>query len=137
VTIGRGSTIACTGVLARPGEGISIGDRVGISEYAHLGGQGGIEIGNDVIFGPGVHVFSENHRFSETSRPIRDQGEERAAVVIEDDCWIGAGATILAGVRIGTGSVVGSRAVVIADVPPRSVVVGVPARLVSTRKDEP
>jgi acetyltransferase-like isoleucine patch superfamily enzyme len=133
VTVGRGATLTCTGVFARPGVGVRIGDRVGIGEYSHIGGQGGVSIGNDVLLGPGVRIFSENHSFGSVEVPIRQQGEERAAVVIENDCWIGAGVIILAGVRIGTQSVVGAGAIVARDLPPRSIALGVPARVVAER----
>lgn len=72
VSIGRGSTLTVSGIVARPGVGIRIGSRVGINEYCHIGGQGGVEIGDDVIFGPGVRVFSEDHRFDDPDVPIRD-----------------------------------------------------------------
>ena len=137
VTVGRGATLTCTGVIARPGVGIRIGDRVGIGEYSHIGGQGGVVIGNDVLLGPGVRIFSENHRFYSTDFPMRQQGEERAAVTIEDDCWIGAGVTILAGVRIGAQTVIGAGAVVTHDLPPRSVAFGVPARVAAVRGTVP
>ncbi|MBA2719086.1 MAG: acyltransferase [Chloroflexi bacterium] len=133
VTIGRGSTLQCSGVLARPGVGIQIGDRTGLNEYCHLGGQGGLKIGSDVIFGPGVRVFTENHRFDDTDRPIRLQGEVRAPVVIGDNCWIGAGVVILAGVTIESGAVVGAGSVVTRDVGAGVVVVGNPAREVRDR----
>jgi acetyltransferase-like isoleucine patch superfamily enzyme len=133
VTVGRGSTLTCIGVISRPGVGIRIGDRVGIGEYAHFGGQGGITIGSDVIFGPGVRIFSENHEFDDPDRLIRQQGEIRAPVSIADDCWIGAGVTILAGVSVGTGAIIGSGAVVTRDVPPGTVSAGVPARVIRIR----
>jgi acetyltransferase-like isoleucine patch superfamily enzyme len=135
VTIVRGAILSCTGVIARPGVGIRIGDRTGIGDHCFIGGQGGVDIGSDVLFGPRVSVFSENHRFEDPEIPIRAQGEERAPVVIEDDCWVGAGATILGGVRIGHGAVIGAGAVVVSDVPPGGVVVGVPGRVVKSRFD--
>ena len=133
VTIGRGCTLLSTGVVARRGVGIVIGDRTGISEYCHLAGQGGLTIGSDVLFGPGIRVFTENHRFDRPDQVIRVQGEERAPVVIEDGSWIGGSVVILAGVRIGTGAVVGAGSVVTADVPAGAIVVGNPARVVRTR----
>lgn len=133
VTIGRGSTLTCTGVVARPGIGIWIGDRTGIGEYAHIGGQGGVRIGSDVIIGPGLRIFSEDHRHDRLDQRIREQGESRREVVIEDDCWLGAGVIVVAGVRIGTGSVIGAGAVVTTDLPARSIAVGVPARVIGTR----
>lgn len=137
VSIGRGATITCAGVVARPGIGIRLGDRTAISEYCHLGGQGGIDIGNDVLFGPGVRIFSENHEFDDRDVLIRLQGERRAAVAISHDCWIGAGATILSGVTIGSGSVIGAGSVVTRDVPANSVAVGNPARVTRERRSAP
>ncbi|HEX3865282.1 MAG TPA: acyltransferase, partial [Gemmatimonadaceae bacterium] len=134
VTIARGASLVCTGVLSRIGIGIRLGDRSAIGAGSFLGGQGGIVIGDDVIMGPGVRIFSENHRYDSLHEPIRAQGEARAAVRIEDDCWIGSGATILAGVTIGTGCVVAAGAVVTRHVPAWSVAAGVPARVVRSRR---
>lgn len=134
VTIGRGATLTCTGIVAELGVGIEIGSRSAVGASSFLGGQGGIRIGDDVIIGPGVRIFSENHRFQETARLIRAQGQDRAPVVIESDCWIGAGATILAGVTVGRGSVVAAGAVVTRSVTAFSVVAGVPARRIRSRQ---
>ena len=136
VTIARGASLVCTGVIARPGVGIRIGDRSAIGAGSFLGGQGGIVVGNDVIMGPGVQIFSENHRYDLLDRPIREQGEVRAAVRIGNDCWIGGGATVVAGVTIGNGCVIGARAVVTKDLPPFSIAVGVPARVIRSRRPD-
>ena len=133
VTIARHATLTCTGVLASLGTGIVVGDRVAIGAGAFVGGQGGVRIGDDVIMGPGVRIFSENHAFEDVDRPIRAQGEHRAPTIIHDDCWIGAGATILAGVTVGAGCVVAAGAVLTRSVPPYSIVAGVPARVVRSR----
>jgi carbonic anhydrase/acetyltransferase-like protein (isoleucine patch superfamily) len=134
VTIARGATLTCTGVLAELGVGIRVGDRSAVGAGSFLGGQGGIEIGNDVIIGPGARIFSENHRYDSIDRSIRDQGQVRAATVIANDCWIGAGTTILAGVKIGTGTVVAAGAVVTKNIPPLSLAAGVPARVLRSRR---
>ncbi len=133
VTVGRAAILVCTGVIARVGEGIRIGDRTAIGAQSFLGGQGGITIGDDVIMGPGVRIFSENHNFATRHTPIRLQGESRAAVMIENDCWIGAGATVLAGVTVASGTVVAAGAVVTKSFPPGSVLGGVPARVIGDR----
>jgi acetyltransferase-like isoleucine patch superfamily enzyme len=134
VTIARGATLTCTGVIAELGEGISIGDRSAVGAGSFVGGQGGIRIGSDVIMGPGVRIFSENHNHGDASVPIRAQGQTRAAVTIEDDCWVGAGATILAGVTVGRGTVIAACAVVACDIPAYSVAAGVPARVLRSRR---
>jgi acetyltransferase-like isoleucine patch superfamily enzyme len=86
------------------------------------------------MMSPGVRIFAENHRFADPTVIMKEQGVTRARVVIEDDCWIASGSTILAGVRIGRGSVVAAGAVVTKSVPPYSVVAGVPARVVRSRE---
>jgi len=136
VTIARGATLTCTGVLAELGDGITIGDYSAVGAGSFLGGQGGIRIGRDVIMGPGVRLFSENHNYAEIDQPIRAQGQTRAAVTIDNDCWIGGGVTILAGVTIGQGSVVAAGAVVTRDVPEYSLAGGVPARVLKSRLTE-
>jgi len=134
VTIARGATLLCTGVLAELGDGIRLGDRCAVGAGSFLGGQGGLFVGDDVIMGPGVHIFTENHRFDLTELPIRAQGNSRASVTIDRDCWIGASATIVAGVSIGTGSIIAAGAIVTRDVPPYAVVAGVPARVIKWRR---
>lgn len=136
VTIGRSAVLTCTGVLARPGVGIRVGDRSAVGSGSFVGGQGGISIGRDVIIGPGVRIFSENHNYEFLDRPIRSQGETRLGVTIADDCWIGASAVIVDGVSIGTGCVIAAGAVVTKDIPPFSVAAGVPARVLRSRRPE-
>jgi acetyltransferase-like isoleucine patch superfamily enzyme len=71
-----------------------------------------------------------NHNFGDLSRPVIEQGISGRGITIEDGAWIGAGAAVLDGVRIGSGAVIGANAVVTHDVPPHSVAVGSPARVV-------
>lgn len=86
------------------------------------------------MMGPRVAIFARNHNFSRTDVPMIDQGfQDPRPVTIEDDVWIGAGATVLPGRRIGTGSILGAGAVVGIDVPPMSIVAGNPAVVVGTR----
>jgi len=110
--------------------GISIGDDTYVGPKAVLFGAGGIEIGSQVLISPGVVITSHQHSFAEADRPMRAQPTEFAAVIIEDNVWIGSNATVLPGVRIGSGSAVGAGAVVTKDVPKRVLSLGVPARIV-------
>jgi len=134
VTLSRGTIIACTGVIAHKGIGLEIGDFTGINAQSYIGCQGGVKIGSNVIMGPGIRIFSENHNFADLEIPIRLQGETRHEVVIEDNCWIGSGSTILAGVRIGTGAIVAAGSIVTKDIPPYSVSAGIPAKIIKTRE---
>jgi len=133
VTIARNSILQCTGVIANMGTGIRIGNFSAVGAMSYLSGQGGIEIGNNVIMGPGVKIFSENHNYSKLEIPIRMQGESRIGVKIEDDCWIGADVIILDGVKIGSGSVVAAGSVVTKEIPPFSISAGVPAKVLNNR----
>ena len=133
VTIAKYSVLTCTGVIANKGVGIKIGNNCAIGAQSFLGGQGGIELKNDVIMGPQVKIFSENHNYDNLELLIRKQGESRKNVLIEENCWIGAGVAILAGVTIGKGSIIAAGSVVTKSVPPFSVTAGVPAKVLKSR----
>lgn len=137
VTVARGASLTCTGVLAHIGEGIRIGNRSAVGAGSFLAGQGGIDIGDDVLMGPGVRILSENHTTRDATVPMRVQGVERRGVRIGNDCWLGAGVTVVDGVTIGMGTVIGAGAVVTSDIPPYSVAVGVPARVIRSRQRGP
>lgn len=113
---------------------LRVGKNSGWNWGTWINAQGGVIIGSDVLIGPECIIHSANHRFDRTDIPIRSQGYEKATVVIEDDCWLGANVTVLPGVRIGKGSVVGAGSVITHDIPPYSVAVGNPARVLKSRK---
>lgn len=117
--------------------GIRIGKRTFIGEETVIRGQGGVDIGNNVLFGPRVMVLAVNHVFQDPDRPVMDQGITAEGIRIDDNCWIGAGATILDGVTIGRGACVGAGAVVTRSVPAHTLVVGVPARVIRNLLEQP
>lgn len=133
VSIARDSILICTGVIAHKGTGITIGSGTGINARAYFAGQGGIQIGSEVIFGPEVKIFSENHHYADPDRTIKAQGVSRKGVVIGDNCWIGAGATILDGVVIGKGCVIAAGSVVNRSLPEHTIAAGVPAKIIKNR----
>lgn len=135
VRVREGTWMLATGVLTDPGEGLSIGDNVYIGPYCVLGAGGGLSIGSDVTIGAHVDILAEDHEFGDASRKISEQGVTRQGVSIGDDCWIGNRATILDGVKVGRGCVIGAAAVVTRDLPDFSVAVGSPARVVRDRRD--
>lgn len=95
----------------------------------------GVRIGKNVMMGPYVLIYTQNHCTCNADIPMREQGMLNIQpVTIEDDVWIGGRVCILPGVTIGHGSVIGACAVVSKDVPPYSVVVGNPGRVVKSRK---
>jgi acetyltransferase-like isoleucine patch superfamily enzyme len=99
----------------------------------YLNALGGISIGDNVLIGPHSIIVSTKHIAKDTSVPISAQGNALEKVIIESDCWIGANVTILAGVHIGRGCIIGAGAVVTHDIPPYSVAVGVPAKVIKAR----
>lgn len=133
VTIAKNSILQCTGVVANKGVGIRIGNNSAVGAQSYLGGQGGIDIGDDVIMGPGVMIFSENHNYENPDVIIRKQGESRKGVRINDNCWIGAGSKILDGVEIGEGSVVAAGSVVTKSIPSNCIAAGIPAKVIKNR----
>lgn len=132
-TLGMFATIECTGVLREVGSHLKIGNNVGINHYCFIGVRGEIEIGDNVIFGPRVSVFSENHIFDRIDIPIKHQGVTKGITKIGNDVWIGAQTIILSGVSIGDGCVIGAGSVVTKDIPPYSLAVGVPASVIKKR----
>ena len=114
-------------VYSDHGLNIRVGRRVFINQGCMLMDIGGIDIGDDVMLGPAVRLITSGH-------PL-DPGLRRRQIVsapirLESNVWLGAGATVLHGVTVGTDSVVAAGAVVTRDVPPATLVAGVPARLV-------
>lgn len=91
---------------------------------------GPVTIGNHVNLAQGITITALNHNFEDTDKRIDEQGISTDPVTIEDDVWIGANAVVLPGVRIGNHSVVAAGAVVTKDVPPHSLVAGVPAKVI-------
>ena len=114
---------------------IRIGRDSLIGEYNVLRGQGGITVGDRVYTAPLVQMLAVNHNFADPDRPMVEQGITAEGIVVEDDVWIGAGAVITDGVRIGRGAVVAAGAVVTEDVASRTVVGGVPARVLRVMED--
>ena len=133
VSIGKHTTIECTGTLKSLGKGLKVGSRVGLGTHGFFGCAGGIEIGDDTIFGNYVSLHSENHNFQDRNIPIRLQGVKRKGIIIGKDCWIGAKVTILDGTVIGDGCIVAAGAVVRGYIPPYSIIGGIPAKVIKSR----
>jgi acetyltransferase-like isoleucine patch superfamily enzyme len=124
-------------LLAHLGEGIRMGANSAVDAYSFLGSSGPITIGENVIMGQHVGFHPENHDFDRVDVPIRIQATTRKGITIEDDVWVGSNVTFLDGAYVGRGSVIGAGAVVRGAIPPYSVAVGIPARVVRSRKPYP
>lgn len=121
-------------VILRAFDGfISIAPGTTVNPYTRIYGKGGVTIGSMVSIAPGVTIVAANKNTADLTVPIKRQGVTTRGITIQDDVWIGANATILDGVTLGEGCVVGAGAVVTKDVPPRAVVGGVPAVVIGQR----
>ena len=116
-------------------ENITIGDDTGANRFCFIHAGGGVEIGRNVLLGPFVTIYSQNHNWRERGARIADQGKTRAKVVIENDVWLCAGSVVLPGVKVREGTVVAAGAVVTKDTEPYSIVGGIPAVKIGERTD--
>ena len=107
---------------------VIIGDHTRVGLHNTIIGP--VTIGSHVNLAQGITVTALNHNFADSEKRIDEQGVSTTPVVIEDDVWIGANAVVLPGVRIGNHSVIAAGAVVTKDVPPHSIVAGVPAKVI-------
>lgn len=110
---------------------ISIGQNSHINEYCIIDGRGGMQIGDNVSISCRANIVTGSHNYTSGNFSLR-----LINIIIEDYVWIGVGATILQGVKIGKGAVVCAGAVVTGDVPPFTVVAGVPARKIGMRNED-
>jgi acetyltransferase-like isoleucine patch superfamily enzyme len=152
--IGKGTIIPGHCTIIASGEGVNIGKNVELHEGAYLHCQDNcISIGDNTSIGPyviiygggrvkiGAHcgiaahtsIISTSHNFDRVDVNIRSQGNTQQLTVIGDDVWIGTHCSVLMGTCIGEGSVLGAGTVLRKSVPPYSVVVGVPGRVLRQR----
>jgi len=132
--IGKGVKISPTVFFKHP-EMIQIGDNTFLNHLCSIwaSAAGPIIIGSNVLLGPCTSIISSNHGVAR-GELIRNQPGQDAPIRIGDDVWLGANVVVTAGVSIGDGVVVGAGAVVTTDLPPMSICVGVPARVIGYRQ---
>lgn len=128
VLIGRAAQVKARGGI------INIGDSSHIGPFSNVGTTQTINIGKHVTTGPLCIIGIGSKESGDLESPIAFQDmREKGGVIIEDDVSVGGNVTILDGVRIGTGCVIGAGAVVTKDIPPYSIAYGVPAKVMGTR----
>ena len=108
-----------------------IGDNVSINRNTILRGK--YKIGRDCAIGPNCTIIGANHNFKDKTKSIKSQGSSIKGIVIGNDVWIGANCVILDGVTIGEGSVIGAGSIVTKSIPPYSVAVGNPCKVIKSR----
>ena len=110
---------------------VNIGNKVFFNRACHIVSLQALTIGDCSIFGEKVSIHDENHDIEDDS-PLPERGMVTAPIIIGKNVWVGAKATILQGVTIGDNAVIGANAVVTRDVPPNSIALGIPARVIRT-----
>ncbi len=109
---------------------VSLGNHVSMNRGVLINAQGGVTVGDWTMIGPGVTIYTQNHALDCGTTPRVLCSDSVAPVSIGRNCWIASNAVVLAGVSIGDGSAVAAGAVVTTNVPPRTLVAGVPARVI-------
>lgn len=137
IALGQSSRVAHD-VFLGSGNGfkemLSIGANVYVGPRAYIDAtDGGIDVGDHCLIGPNVVIRASNHVFSDYSRTINSQGCIGKGIKIGKDVWLGSNVVVLDGVNIGSGCVIGAGAVVTRDIPPYSIAVGVPAKVIALR----
>ena len=119
----------------RCGENISLGLNGHINQYCCIWASPGskIQLGDDLLMGPGCKIFSSNHSATRTDIPMNIQPFKEADITIGNDCWIGANCVVTAGVTIGDGTIVAAGAVVTKDLPAGVIAGGIPAKVIKAR----
>ena len=123
------------GVELNPWGGrIRLGRRVFLGPYVIIYGHGGVDIGDHSLVGMHCRILSSNHAVPPRDKVIRNEPDIPLRTIIGRDCWLGAGVTVLGGIEIGDGCVVGAGAVVTKNLPPYSIASGVPAQITGQRQ---
>lgn len=136
--IGDGALISRGCILSSKDGSLSIGARANIGAACIMYSFTRIDIGANSLLAANCYIGGGGYLVrGRTDIPMSDQPCTQLGVVIEDDCWLGAGVTVIDGVRIGRGSVIGAGAVVTRDVEPFSIMAGVPARRIGSRAHGP
>lgn len=131
VTLGKNVFVHENILIRSFGERISIGENTTINRNTNILSK--VSIGCNCSIAPNVVIVGANHVFSDNSRTIKEQGSTCRGIIIEDDVWIAANVTVCDGVKIGKGAVIGAGSVVVNDIPPFTVAVGVPAKVIKYR----
>jgi len=136
VTLGAGVRLA-------PNVSFANGERIAIGAHSHVGARsslwagdstGRITLGHHALLGPEVFITASDYQF-EPGIPVMDQPKNERDVVIGDEVWLGARVFVVAGVHIGDHCIVGAGSVVTKSLPPDSIAVGNPARVVGRRSE--
>jgi acetyltransferase-like isoleucine patch superfamily enzyme len=135
IRFGKGTVVKPYAILQTQGGLISTGENCAISSFNHIStGVKDVILKDNVRLGPHVTILGGSRNFQSRDMLIVDQGSYHEPVLIEEDVLVGAGVVILPGVTIGKGAVIGAMSLVNCDVPPYSILAGVPGKVMGERK---
>ncbi|MNX71026.1 putative acetyltransferase [compost metagenome] len=118
--------------LCTEARALVVGTNSFIGRFSQITARQSVSIGANVMIAPFCYITETNHGM-DPGRPMQEQASTWAGIRIEDDVWLGNGCTVLPGVTIGKGAVIGANSVVTHDIPPMAIAVGSPARVIKYR----
>jgi acetyltransferase-like isoleucine patch superfamily enzyme len=133
IRLGNGVFLGRNSILSCKNGDIELGDRANVGFNCEIFSASQVRIGANVLVAAYAYVIGGDHDFADPSKSVLEQTRRSQGVSVGDGAWIGAGAKILDGVSIGEAAIVGAAAVVRDHVAARTIVAGIPARVVSTR----
>ncbi|MEQ1910925.1 MAG: acyltransferase [Vicinamibacterales bacterium] len=133
IRVGNGVFVGRNTILSCKNGDIDLADDVNVGFNCEVFSASRVSIGKGTLLAAYTYVIGGDHDFSDPSKSILEQGRKSDGVSIGAGAWLGAGAKVLDGVSIGDNAIVGAGAVVTSDVSAGTIVVGIPAKVVSTR----
>ncbi len=137
ITLGNGVFLGRNSIVHCKNGDILIGDKANIGFNCDITSSGHVEIGEKVLIAAYSYIIGGGHDFSRADISVMDQKREAKGIRIGAEAWLGAGVSVLDGVTVGAGAIIGTGAVVNDDLPPNSIAVGIPARVIRQRGAEP
>jgi acetyltransferase-like isoleucine patch superfamily enzyme len=134
ITIGNGVFLGRGTILSCKNGDIELGDHVNLGFYCEIFSGSRVIVGHHGLFAAHAYLVGGGHDFDRPDVPVIDQARSSKGITLQENVWLGTGAKVLDGVRIGRDVVVGANAVVNEDLPDRAIAVGVPARVLRTRE---
>ena len=134
IRIGSGVFVGRNTILSCKNGDIDLGDRANIGFNCEVFSASRVTLGADTLLAAYCYIVGGDHDFSDTSKAVLAQGRVSKGVTVGEGVWMGSGAKVLDGVEVGRHAIIGAQAVVREDVPDYGVAVGVPAKVVATRR---
>jgi len=132
VALDQGVSLVCAGPARGRGDKLVIRSGTYVNRFTIFDAHDHIEVGRDCMIGPHCYITDADHGKA-LGKSVKSQPMEKAAVVVEDEVWLGAHVVILPGVHIGKGAVIGAGSVVTHDIPSNAIAVGKPAQVIRMR----